>query len=266
MNKIVFIFFLIGSGGIYSQNVSFDEKTFFENLRTSYYSLESTDIKNISTLVTNLTTESFAKQEWKNPEIFPLQLIWLSPDRLFLSQQGVPSLRDSSKEKYSTLVNNLKAQITDILFDFKRFYFSDIYSNISENYRAVSSEDIVQVTFHSVINTDTTYHEYFFGLNGLCLRIVTFTPSTNVTIETIPYFKTSKTKWIISGWEVKMYSNNEINTGYFVELKFKEKENIWIPSEIVLSVQRKREIGKTFNEVLMFRNFLFNQSLHYIEQ
>ena len=34
----------------------------------------------------------------------------------------------------------------------------------------------------------------------------------------------SKTKWIIGGWEVKMYSDNEVNTGYFVEIKFKEKE------------------------------------------
>ena len=75
---VIAIILLIKIDNVYSQNNSFDEKTFFENIRTSYYSLESTDTKNISVLVTNLATESFAKQEWKNPEIFPLQLMWLS--------------------------------------------------------------------------------------------------------------------------------------------------------------------------------------------
>ena len=262
---VIAIILLIKIDNVYSQNNSFDEKTFFENIRTSYYSLESTDTKNISVLVTNLATESFAKQEWKNPEIFPLQLMWLSPDRLFLSQQGVPSLTDSSKKMYTNLVSNLNSQIADILFDLKRFYFSDIYNNISENYKLLNKEEIVQVTFNYIINTDTTYYEYYFGLNGQCLRIVSFTPSTNLKVETVPYFKTSKTKWIIAGWEVKMYTNNEISTGYFVEINFKEKEDIWIPSEIIFSVQRKSAVGKTFNEVLKFRNFLFNQSLQYIE-
>jgi len=245
---------------------SFDEKKFFENLKTSYYSLQATDTKNITVLLTNISTEEFAMREWKNPEIFPLQLMWLSPDRLFLSQQGAPTLSDSSQKVYTDLVNSLKSQITDILFDLKRFYFSDIYNFISEDYEVINKKDVVKVTFNSVVNTDTTYFQYFFGLNGLCLKILSFTPSQNLTVEVNPSFKTSKTKWIIAGWEVKMHRNNEISTGYFAELKFKEKENIWFPSEIILTVQRKTELGKTFNEVLKFRNLLLNQSLQYIDQ
>lgn len=266
MKRIIFVISVIIIGEAFSQNSIFDEKLFFENIKTSYYSLESTNTKNISVLLTNFETESFAKQEWKNPEIFPLQLMWLSPDRMFLSQQGVPSLTDSSKKRYTALVNNLKSQITDILFDLKRFYFSDIYTNISEKYNVLNKEDVVQVTFSSIIDADTTYFEYYFGLNGLCLKIISFTPSSNIKVETIPYFETRKTKWIIGGWEVKMYSNNDIRTGYSVKLNFKDKKNIWIPAEIILSIQKKSALGKTFNEVIKFRNFLFNQSLHYIEQ
>lgn len=245
---------------------SFDEKMFFENLKTSYYSLNAANIKNITVLLTNISTEEFAKREWKNSEIFPLQLMWLSPDRLFLSQQGVPSLSDSSQKVYTSLVDDLKSQITDILFDLNRFYFSDIYNFISEDYNVENKKDVVKVTFNSVVNTDTTYYQYFFGLNGLCLKILSYEPSKNLTIETNPYFKTSKTKWIVGGWQVKMHSNKEISTGYFAELKFKEKKNIWFPTEIILTVQRKTELGKTFSEVLKFRNLLFNQSLQYIDQ
>ena len=251
---------------LYGQTNAFDEKSFFENMKASYYSLQSTPAQNISVLLTNHSIESFAKQEWKNPEIFPLQLIWLSPDRLFLSQLGVPSLTDSSKVIYTTEVNNLKSQFMDILFDLKRFYFSDIYTNISKNYKVVNKKDVVMVTFNTITNSDTIRFEYFFGLNGLCLKINSYSPSKNLKVETIPHFNTSKTKWIIGSWEVKMYTENEINTGYFVDINFKEKESILIPSEITLSVQRKTDIGKTFNEILKFRNFLFDQSLQYIEQ
>jgi hypothetical protein len=266
MKKILFSVFILYLGFTFGQNTSFDEKQFFENLKTSYYSLQSTNTQNISVLITNLATESFAEQQWKNPEIFPLQLMWLSPNRLFVSQKGVPALTDSATKAYGNLVDNLKSQITDILFDLKRFYFSDIYNNIPEAYKIVNKNDVVLITFNSLINDDTTHYEYYFGLNGLCLNIISLTPSKHLKIETTPYFKTSKTKWITGGWEVKMYTENEVTTGYFVELKFKDKQNIWIPAEVILTVQRKSDLGKTYNEVLKFRNFLFNQPLHFIEQ
>ena len=100
----------------------------------------------------------------------------------------------------------------------------------------------------------------------MCLKIISYTPSKNLKIETIPHFKISKTRWIISGWEVQMYTKDVIQTGYSIDINYKDKKNIWILSEIILSVQRKNTVGKTFNEVLKFRNFLFDQSLHYLEQ
>lgn len=260
----IFFIFLFNMNSI-SQTNTFDEKAFFENLQSSYYSLESTKTKNISVLLTNATTEAFAEKEWKNPEIFPLQLMWISPDRIFISQQGAPSLSDSMSIVYSEVVSNLKSQIKDILFDLKRFYFSSIYSTISEDYQLIHKEEIVQVKFFSTLQTDTTFFEYYFGLNGLCLKTISYTPSNNLIVETIPQFKINKTKWIISGWEVQIYSNDEIQTGYSIVINFKDKNNIWTLSNIIMYVQRKSNAGKTYNEVLKFRNFLLNQPLHYLE-
>lgn len=250
---------------LFGQKDQIDEQAFFENIKSSYYSLKNTNAKNVSVLLTNASMETFASKEWNNHEIFPLQLIWIAPERLFISQLGVPSLSDSSTTTYTYLVNNLKSQITDILFDLKRFYFSDLYSGIEENYKIKNINDVVRVSFFSVIKTDTTFYEYYFGLNGLCLKVLSYTPSTNLKVETIPHFKINKTKWIIMGWEVHIYSDEEIQTGYFVEISFTEKKNIWIPQNIKLAVQRKTDLGKTYNEVLKFRNLLFDQPLHYME-
>lgn len=263
--KIILLNIFIIFSTLFGQVKQIDEQAFFENLKSSYYSLKSTTNKNISVLLTNTGMETFALKEWNNNEIFPLQLIWIAPDRLFISQLGVPSLSDSSTITYTYLVNELKSQITDILFDLKRFYFSDIYSGIEENYKINNINDVVRVSFSSLIKTDTTFYEYYFGLNGLCLKVLSYTPAKNLKVETIPHFKISKTKWIIMGWEVHVYSEEEIQTGYFVEISYMEKKNIWIPKNIKLTVQRKTDLGKTFNEVLKFRNLLFNQSLHYME-
>lgn len=254
---------------IYSQTDlqdSFNEQAFFENLKSSYYSLESTHTKNISFFVTNLTVESFCSKEWKNPEIFPLQLIWLSPNRLFISQQGVPALSDSSKIVYSKLVNDLKNQIMNMLFSLKTFYFADIYNSIPENYQLNKKENLIQIKFSSTVQEDSTLYEYYFGLNGLCVKIISLTPAKNLKVEIYPNFKISKTKWIIEGWQVKIYNNNEIQTGYVVEMNYREKSGIWIPTDIVINVQRKEEEGKTFSEDLKFRNALFNQPMQYLEK
>jgi hypothetical protein len=246
--------------------VTFNEQEFFKEMQQSYYSLDATEVNNFTVLITNLRTEKFAAEQWKNSEIFPLQLIWLSADRLFLSEQGVPALNDSAKQVYDQLVGDLKKQITGVLFDLKRFYFNGVYKSISSNYTIRNIDDVVQIKFSTNVQQDTTYYTYFFGKNGLCLKIETETPKNNLKVETYPQFKIVKTKWLITGWEVQMSSNREIHTGLVIQLKNKLQQDIWIPSEMIINVQKATNKGTTFKDVVKFRNFLFNQPLQYIEQ
>jgi hypothetical protein len=260
---ILLLFFACSN--LFAQEESFEEQSFFKKLEQSYYSLASTNVKNFTVLLTNLKTETFAKNNWNNAEIFPLQLIWLSSNKLFLAEQGVPSLNDSTKKLYTPMVSDLKKQVTGILFDFKRFYLNGINKSISQDYVLRERNDIVEIKFHSFLKGDTTSYTYYFGKNGLCLKIETVTLATNTHITTYPQFKIVKTKWLITGWEVQITKNDQIETGFIIELKSKILGENWVPSEMYITVQQSKTRGTTFQDVIKFRNFLFNQPLQYIQ-
>lgn len=260
-------FILLLTGFLYSQDTVFNEQEFFKSMQESYYALDATEMKNFTVLLTNLRTEQFAAEQWKNSEIFPLQLIWLSSDRMFLSEQGVPALNDSAKQVYSVLVSDLKKQITGVLFDLKRFYLTGIYKSISSDYTIKNINDVVQIKFSkNAAAEDTTFFTYFFGKNGLCLKIETDTPSNNLKVETYPHFKIVKTKWLITGWEVQMSKNGEIYSGLTIELNNTFTKDVWVPQDMIITVQKTETKGTTFTDLVKFRNFLFNQPLQYIEQ
>ena len=132
MYRIIIILSFISTG--LSQTFQLDEKEFFENIQSSYYSLNNSGINNFTCLVSNSTLEDFAKNNWDNPEVFPLQFIWIKPDRVFLSQQGVPALNDTSQEVFNSKLSDLKQQVKAVLLDLQRFYFTGIYSSISDDY------------------------------------------------------------------------------------------------------------------------------------
>ncbi len=243
------------------QTVPFKEQQFFEKLQNSYYYLESTKTKNFTALLTNSATEQFAKTNWKNSEIFPLQVIWFAPNRIFLSEKGVPALNDSLKNIYSQHIQNLKIKVQDLLINLRQFYFNGFYNSISENYQILQSNDLVNLKFEKVSKSDTVKYAYQFGLNGLCLKITATSESDGTIVETIPVFKIVKTQWLIVGWSVKVIKNDVIQSGYAVSLKNSQAGKIWVPIEIIISVQDVNHLGKTFSDVLKIRNYLFDQSL-----
>ncbi|KAA3609846.1 MAG: hypothetical protein D8M58_08625 [Calditrichaeota bacterium] len=266
IQKCIFISIIIVlTQNVYSQDTAFEEQAFFKKLEHSYYDLGSTGVKNFTVLLTNLRTEVFAKNNWNNKEIFPLQLIWHSSDRVFLAEQGVPALSDSSKKTYTPMVSDLKKQITGVLYDLKRFYFSGIDKSISQDYTLKKAGNFIEVKFNSVFEGDSTYFTYYFGENGLCLKIVAETPTKNTKVETYPHFKIVKTKWLVTGWEVQMSENNKIQTGFVINLKSKMYNDVWVPSDMMIAVQQTKTPGTTFNDSIKFRNFLFNQPLQFIQ-
>jgi len=262
---LITLVFII-NGNLFSQETLFEEQLFFKKMEQSYYTLEATNINNFTVLLTNSRTETFAKNNWNNSEVFPLQLIWLSSNRVFLAEQGVPSLNDSTKKIYTPLVSDLKKQVTGVLYDLKRFYFNGIYKSISQEYSIRKINDLVELKFAAVNETDSTYFTYYFGENGLCLKIVAETPAKKIKIETYPHFKIVKTKWLVTGWEVQMSRNSIIETGFIVNLKSKFYNENWVPTEMLITVQQSKSLGTTFTDEIKFRNFLFNQPLQYIQQ
>ncbi len=250
---------------IQAQSGPFDEKKFFETLQTSYYNLKDTDLKNFLVLVQNQASQDMAMRYWKNKDIFPLQLIWLNPDHVFLSEQGVPALPDTVARQYNAIVDDLKRQVSGLLFDLKRFYLAGIFETISNNYQIDVKDRFVRVSYDLINQSDTTRNVYYFGLNGLLLKTETFSPDGRRKVTTKPYFKIIKTKWICTGWEAQMWLDENIESGFIITLDMQEYQNIWIPYNIDIVVQQSRFKGATFTDRLLFRNYIYDQSLQMIK-
>lgn len=261
---LLLLVFLVGSA--WSQGFHLDEKKFFTDLENSYFAMSNTDLENFTCLITNSSMEDFAKENWDNKEIFPLQFIWVKPDRIFLSQQGVPSLEDSVQQEFNQKFSDLKQQVKAILLDLQRFYINGIYSSISEEYILVKKKQVIDIIFETAADSLVTQFKYTFGMNGLCLKIETSYPSQNRIIVTYPNFKVVKTKWLCTGWEVQIVDNGDVISGFAVTLENQFIDPVWVPVEIDLQVQKKNEIGRTYTDVLKFRNYLFNQSLQLIDE
>jgi len=264
MYRILLFFGLISA--CFSQTFQLDEKEFFLSIQDSYYSLNNSGITNFTCLVSNSSLEEFAEKNWDNPEVFPIQFIWMKPDRVFLSQQGVPALSDTTQEVFIKKLADLKQQVKAVLLDLQRFYFTGIYSSISDDYILIKKKQVIEILFNQSSDSILTQFKYVFGMNGLCLKVEAFYPEEKRAIITYPTFKIVKTKWLCEGWEVQILQNDQIESGFAVKLDNNLTDKTWVPVNLNLEVQKKAEPGKVYVDVIKFRSYLFDQSLQLMEK
>jgi hypothetical protein len=255
------VLMLLGIAAAQNTNADFNEQDFFNNLKTSYYHLSDTPIKNFVTLVTSMKMEMFASQQWKNAEIFPLQLIWFNPDKVYITQRGVPQLEKDKYKEYQDLIAGLKTQIRGILADLTRFYLVGLYDSIHPDYVLKHNEEAVQINFSTQEAGVITRVKYLLGYNGLLILIQVDYPLQQKRIVIYPKFKTVKNKWLCTGWNVQSYEKGQVVSGYDLKIKNHYINNVWVPGEIVLAVQKADKKGQTFYDEIKFKNYLFNQPL-----
>lgn len=247
-----------------AQEKGFDEQAFFANMQTSYYALAGTGIQNFVALVSSARMQTFAQQFWKNKEVFPLQLIWFNPNKIYISQQGVPSIPKGKYQEYQDLLKGLKTQVKGLLVDLQRFYFQGLYNSISGDYILKHNDKEVQITQMQHIGKLTTKLKYLFGLNGLLLYNEISYSSQNKLITVYPKFRTVKNKWLCDGWSVQTYINGQVESGFNLKLTSQLVNNVYVPVDITLEVQKAEKKGQTFVDQLIFRNYLFNQSIQFV--
>lgn len=246
---------------IVAQTDGFDEKQFFLDLKNSYYNLNDTNIKNFSALVTSLKMEKFSKDNWNNEEIFPLQLIWFKPDKIYLAQQGTPKITESKYQEFQDLVSGIKQQVKGILVDFQRFYITGMYESIHSNYKLTHDSEFVWISFNVGDENMPIPVIYTMGKNGLCLKIEISYPNENKKITIYPSFKILKTKWLCSGWTVQTLIDEEPVSGFILEINYSEYQSIWIPMQVIINVQKADEPGTRYYDVIKLRNYMFNQPM-----
>ena len=263
MKNKLFIIFIYVVGiftAIQGQDTNFDEQSFFMQIHDSYYTLSNTDVKNFSALVTSANFSKFAKDTWNNSEIFPLQLIWFNPDKIYISEKGVPPSK-GKEDEVKQLISGVKQQLKGILVDLQRFYFSGLYKSIPEEYKLRHNEEAVQITYETGEGIGLTRVKHLLGLNGLLLGIEILYPSENKMITITPRFRTVKTKWLCEGWKVQTIKNSIIESGFNLKIENRVVNDVWVPTEIIIEVQKADQPGKTFYDVLSMKNYMFNQSI-----
>ena len=249
-----------------AQTTNFDEKQFFKSVKESYYTLADQDINNFTALVTSFKMEKFSEENWENKEIFPLQLIWFKPDKVYLSQQGVPTIKDNRYKDFQEIVDGLKQQLRGILVDLQRFYITGLFENIPDSYKILNDDQYVWISYDAGTPEQKVPVLFTMGINGLCLKIEIAYPEENKKIFIYPSFRTIKTKWLCEGWSVQTMVEDEVISGFVLNFMHGEVGNIWFPTEINIAVQRADDPGNTYYDVIKFRNYLLNQSLELIER
>ena len=264
LNITLVILFIFSS--VHAQKVTFNEQEFFNRLRDSYYTLSATNKKNFVALVTSLKMESLAEELWQKKEIFPLQLIWFNPNKIYISQKGVPQIPRGKYKEYQEVVNGLKMQLKGILLDLQRFYLIGLYGSISGDYTLQHNEEAVQITQVQKSADVEIKSKYLFGLNGLCLFNEIAYPAEQKVITIEPHFKTVKSKWLCTGWKVQTVINGEINSGFNLIIDNVFVDNVWVPGQITIEVQKADAKGKTFFDRIKLKNYLFNQAIQLVGQ
>lgn len=244
-----------------AQGELFNEQDFFNSIKSSYYNLSQTRLKNMSALVTSTKLETFAKETWNNSEIYPLQLIWFNPDKIYLSESGVPKLDEKQKAEYRELLDGLKLQVKGVLMDLQRFYLVGIFESIQPDYVLSKNEEAVQINFEVHNATSPTRVKYLFGYNGLNILIQIEYPSEQKQTVIYPQFKTVKNKWLCTGWSVQNFVLGEVNSGFTLKINNRLVEDIWVPGELLIEVQKADTKGQTYYDAIVLRNFLFDQPL-----
>ncbi len=268
IKQILMVLFLISlfPAHLFSQKPSFNEQAFFNRIKTSYYNLSETGINNFVALVTSAKTEELAKEIWDNAEVFPLQLIWFNPNKLYMSQRGVPKIPEEKQKEYQDAQQGLKMQLRGVLVDLQRFYLNGIYESISPDYILKHNEEAVQLTFSSGQDSLLAKVKYLFGENGLLLMIQIDYPQTQKQIVIYPRFKTVKTKWLCTGWSVQNYILNEVESGFDITLSNRLEKGVWVPGNLLIEVQKAETKGQKYYDEIKLKNYLFNQSIQFEKQ
>ncbi len=258
---IIILYILFCPLYIFAQQNNFNEQEFFRKLNESYYTLKASGYQNMTAFVSSLKFEKFAQEVWKNKEVFPLQLMWFRPNRLYLSERGVPSFDKSKMKEYRELVDGLKQQLKGILVDLSMYYITGLYNSILDNYTLRHNEQAVQITYETGKGVDLTKTKLLFGYNGLLLQTQVIYPAQNKIILIFPAFRLVKTKWLIDSWQVQTSINGEIVNGFEIKLESTLVNNTWVPANIIISVKKAEDPEKTYYDMLKLRNVMFNQSL-----
>ena len=165
----VLLFFIYLTVNVYAD--SFDKDEFIYRAKTIYHSLRTQGLDNYSCW---LTSDLFLEKTQKiyNQELYPLELIWKAPNKLYYIKRPVPVLEDTlQNSETETLRMDMLQAVKGILIDWQRFSAGNILDDLPETYLVTSKDDSVYLTYEIYEDGKPIKVFMHFGKNGLCLKI-----------------------------------------------------------------------------------------------
>jgi len=240
----------------------FDEVSFLHNLKTSYYLLINQPVKNFVVKITSAKMDAFTKENFDTTGIPVLQLVWRKPADVFLSEIRFPFKMDiKQKAEYRELVDALKIQVKGIFLDLQRFYLNGLINeNLMSDYILRHTEEAVQMTFKNIDRQGTNV-KYLLGLNALCILIDIEYPLQAKHMVIYPDFQLVDKKWLCHGWTVQTLIKGEVESGFKLTIEYEKLNNIQLPVDFFLEVQKAEEKGKIFYDEIKFFDYQLNQKI-----
>jgi hypothetical protein len=234
-----------------------NQQNFLEQLRTIYYRLNATDIKNFSASITSSAFEKEFESFFAEKDISPLEIIWVKPDNYYYLKKPLPSLIDTTKtDMIDQKILEMKQELAGVFLNWQRFVASNLYQMLPSVYDIEETADRIIISY----KTDE-YHEIrlFFGKNGLCLKILNIDIEKEQTIYTYPAFTYLENLWLCSGWRVQIEEKGDIVSGFVVSLKSRKVKGYFLPDRIILNAQTVDKKNLIFERIYDFKNVMVNR-------
>jgi hypothetical protein len=265
MKRIGLILFFIWSGS--EGFAQLDSVSFLQKVKSSYYSVQSTALPNFSQWVTSDYFRERMKGVLGEGE-YPLEMIWIGPDRLFFIKLPLLSAIDSiQSDAVQNLQLEMQQELKGILIDWQRFYGGEILSGVPP--RSVcslsSSRDTVLIKFEIMEQEQKIDVCFYFGENGLCLKLKLHYRESARDILIYPTFDYIDGRWLCSGWQTQIIENGDVQSGFLVQIVSEKVDRYWLPKKLNMQLQTTKIKDVVYKREYYFANTLLNRSIQLVE-
>jgi hypothetical protein len=123
----------------------------------------------------------------------------------------------------------------------------------------------VKLEFQLEENQVPMNNKMYFGVNGLCLKIITENLYTREIVITYPQFDYQDNRWLCVQWQVQIISNNQVTGGFLVNIGSEKINGYYLPVNLSLLVQSQEKKEKIFIRNYSFKNIMINRDLKIVE-
>jgi hypothetical protein len=220
-----------------------------------------TGLDNYSSWVTsNIFIE--ASKEVSEEELYPLEIIWKNPHLMYYIKRPLPQVNDEEKQnEIQQHQMDMIQELQGLLVDWQRFLAGNILDDLPETYLVTTINDTVLVEYEKFESGKNVKVKMIFGLNGLCIKIITDYVHKNEVIYIYPTYILVEDKWICNKWTVQIHQNDQVASGFLVSMKSRKLEDYWIPQRLTLQLQKRGIDNTWFIRDYKFRNVVLNKDL-----